>query len=150
MTITALKELFRRDLNRLKVEVESYANYDVMWKTTGGIKNSAGNLCLHLVGNLNHFIGYGLSNNDYTRDREFEFSCTYMDKNKLIHQIDEVMDVVDTGISQLTEDQLHNDFPIQIWKTKTSTVFFLIHLHSHLNYHLGQINYHRRLMDVVK
>ena len=148
MTITALKELFTRDLNRLKVEIQSYTNYKVMWTTTGDIKNSAGNLCLHLTGNLNHFIGNGLSNNGYVRDREFEFSCEYMDKNELLKQIDDVIEVVDAGLSQLNEDQLNDDFPIQIWQANVSTVFFLIHLHSHLNYHLGQINYHRRLLDL--
>lgn len=148
MTITALKELFQRDLNRLKVDIQSYTNYNVMWKTTGAIKNSAGNLCLHLVGNLNHFIGHGFSNNGYIRDRAFEFSCEYMEKKALLQNIDDVMEVVDMGLGQLTEEQLNADFPIQIWQDKVSTAFFLIHLHSHLNYHLGQINYHRRLLDV--
>jgi len=148
MTITALKELFDRDLKRLKAEVEAYTSYEVMWKTPGDINNSAGNLCVHLVGNLNHFMGHGLLDNGYVRDRAFEFSSNYMEKDELLNAISEVTIIVDEALIQLPEDKLNTDFPIQIWNTKVSTVFFLIHLHSHLNYHLGQINYHRRLLDV--
>jgi uncharacterized damage-inducible protein DinB len=147
MTINALKELFERDLNRLKVDVESYNNLDVMWITTGDIKNSAGNLCVHLIGNLKHYIGKGLMNNDYERDREFEFACKFIPKKDLLSQIDETIEIVNQAFDQLTTEQLNEDFPIQIWNKNVSTIFFLIHLHSHLNYHLGQINYHRRLLD---
>jgi len=147
MTLKALKALFKRDLSNLKVEIESYTAYAKMWETTDSIKNSAGNLSLHLVGNLNHFIGKGLSNTSYKRDRAFEFSCNFMEKEELLQHIDDVIIVVDKGLSQLPEDRLQQDFPIQIWDKKVSTLFFLLHLHSHLTYHLGQINYHRRFLD---
>ena len=147
MTLKALKELFKRDLNLLKVEIESYKTYTKMWEIKSGIKNSAGNLSLHLTGNLNHFIGHGLLNNGYKRDRAFEFSCDYMKKEELLQQINDVITIVDDGLSQLSEDRLKADYPIQVWDKKVSTLFFLMHLHSHLTYHLGQINYHRRILD---
>ena len=147
MTIKALKELFERDLNRLKVDIAAYTDEKIMWTTTGKIKNSAGNLCIHLVGNLKHYLGNGLLNNGYVRDRNFEFSCTFMEKKELLNQIDEAIDIVKKSLDQLSEKQLKDDFPIQIWTTKTGMAFTLIHIHSHLNYHLGQINYHRRLLD---
>jgi hypothetical protein len=52
------------------------ANFGII---ADGISNSAGNLCLHLIGNLNHFIGATLGNTGYVRNREQEFSskeCT--------------------------------------------------------------------------
>ena len=147
MTIDAFKELFERDLNRLKIDIEAYKNYDDMWKTTGGIKNSAGHLSVHIVGNLNYYMGAGLSNNGYVRNIDLEFSCQSIPKAELIKQIDDAIAIVIKALDQLTEDQLKEDFPIQIWENKVSTIFFLMHLHSHLNYHLGQINYHRRLLD---
>lgn len=42
---------------------------------------------------------------------------------------------------------LQQEYPILVFESKTSTEFFLIHLSTHLAYHLGQINYHRRLLD---
>lgn len=52
MTIEALKELFERDLNKLKSEIEFYGNESTMWKIENSIKNSGENLCLHIIGNL--------------------------------------------------------------------------------------------------
>ncbi len=147
MVIEALKELFERDLNRLKIDIDSYNNYDVMWKTTADVKNSAGNLCVHIVGNLNHYIGAGICENGYVRQRDYEFSCEFMGKRELIQKIDDTLKVVHQGFDLLTEQRLKEDFPIQIWRTKTGMTYTLMHIHSHLNYHLGQINYHRRLLD---
>ena len=149
MTIKALKELFQRDLNRLKVDIDSYSDDKVMWKTTGDIKNSAGNLCIHLAGNIKHFIGNGVVNSGYQRDREFEFSCPFMPRNEMLKQVDEAIEVINQAFDVLKEEQLTKDYPIQIWSYKVSTIYFFIHLHSHLNYHLGQINYHRLLLDTT-
>jgi hypothetical protein len=50
-------KLFERDLDKLKQEISAYTNEDDLWKIKDGIANSSGNLCLHLVGNLKHFVG---------------------------------------------------------------------------------------------
>jgi len=50
MIIESLKSLYNRDLNKLKFEIESYKNEESIWKIDKNIWNSAGNLCLHLVG----------------------------------------------------------------------------------------------------
>ncbi len=57
MLTQTLIKLFKKDLNALKQEVAAYTNEANLWVLDDDIKNSAGNLCLHLVGNLNHFIG---------------------------------------------------------------------------------------------
>ena len=48
---------FERDLDKLKEEINLFKNEDDIWKIKEGITNSAGNLTMHLLGNLNHFIG---------------------------------------------------------------------------------------------
>lgn len=149
MTIQVLKELFRRDLNRLKSEIELYENESTMWTIENSIKNSGGNLCLHLIGNLKHFIGNGLGNIGYERQREFEFSGKFVSKTKLLKEIDETIQIVTQGLDKITDEQLNGNFPIVIWENATGMVFTIIHLHSHLNYHLGQINYHRRILDAT-
>ena len=139
--------LFTRDLEKLKKEISLYSNQESFWLTDCEITNSGGNLCLHLIGNLKTYIGHGLGKLEYERDREFEFGGKDVSKEQLIIAIDETIHFVNTGLSSLSETDLEKDFPIVIWENKTSMIFTLMHLHSHLNYHLGQINYHRRMLD---
>jgi hypothetical protein len=142
-----LQSLFKRDLEKLKTEIEQYSTEANLWRTDKSITNSAGNLCLHLIGNLNAFIGAALAKTDYVRDREFEFAGKDVPRTSLLQQIDETMVVVEKGLDALTDETLSGEFPIQIWGKPIGTEFTVIHLLSHLNYHLGQINYHRRLLD---
>ncbi len=143
----SLKSLYNRDLNKLKTEIESYRNEERIWITEKGISNSAGNLCLHLIGNLNHYIGAELGRTGYIRNRDLEFSLKNIPRAELISQIESTIEVVNSSLDQLTEDQLKKDYPVIVFDSKMSTEYFLIHLISHLDYHLGQINYHRRLLD---
>ena len=143
----ALLQLFRRDLQKLKKEIEAYQDEAAIWAVDKNIANSAGNLCLHLVGNLNTYIGVGLGGTDYKRERDLEFSLKNIPVQELVKKIDDTMLVVEKGLERLSDDLLQQDFPIVIWDKPTGMVFTLVHLTTHLNYHLGQINYHRRLLD---
>lgn len=147
MLVETLKMLFKRDLNRLKSEIELYQNESDIWKIQKGISNSAGNLCLHLVGNLNTYIGAEFGKTGYIRNRALEFSLKDIPRVELITKIEETIVVVDNALNNVSEDELKMEFPILVFENKTSTEFMLIHLTTHLAYHLGQINYHRRLLD---
>lgn len=147
MIINSLKALYSRDLNKLKMEIEAYQNEEKLWKTDKNISNSAGNLCLHLVGNLNHFIGTQLGNTGYIRDRELEFSLKNVSRTELITKVEATAAMIDSVLSQLSEQDLKNEYPLVVFESKMTTDYFLIHLIAHLDYHLGQINYHRRLLD---
>lgn len=142
-----LRALFNRDLNKLKLEIESYKNEAKIWSIDEQILNSAGNLCLHLIGNLNTYIGAALGDSGYIRHRELEFSLKNIPRAELITKIEETISTVDVTISNLSEHQLEHEFPIVIFEGKDSIGFILTHLTTHLAYHLGQINYHRRLLD---
>lgn len=146
----ALKQLYIRDLKKLKVEIESYKDESSLWSIRGDIKNSGGNLCLHLIGNLKTFIGNGLLDIGYVRQRDFEFAGKDVERSVLYKGIDETIDITTRAIGQLTGEQLAGNFPVKIWKEETGMIYTLIHLQSHLTYHLGQINYHRRMLDEVK
>ena len=147
MVIEILQNLFSRDLNKLKVEISSYKIESNIWSVDKNISNSAGNLCLHLIGNLNTYIGAALGNTGYIRNRELEFSLKNIPQKELINKIEETIAVVNKSISELSEAKLKDDFPLLVFENKTSTEYMLIHLATHLAYHLGQINYHRRLLD---
>lgn len=147
MLTETLETLFTRDLNRLKKEIELYQDEKSIWIIEKEISNSAGNLCLHLIGNLNAYIGATLGKSDYIRNRELEFSLKDIPKSDLIKKIEETTLVVNNSIRNLDNKDLETEYPIIVFKEKMSTEFFLVHLATHLSYHLGQINYHRRLLD---
>ena len=147
MVIDSLKKLFDRDLDRLKNELSSYKDENNIWIVKKDIKNSAGNLGLHIIGNLNHFIGAVLGGTTYVRDREAEFAEKDVPVHAMLQDIDEVKTTIYNTLQGLTEDKLKENFPINVFGYDMTTLFFLLHLHSHLAYHLGQINYHRRLID---
>ncbi|MFK8010027.1 MAG: DUF1572 family protein [Saprospiraceae bacterium] len=147
MLIDTLKFLFNRDLNKLKIEINSYKNEKMLWHFEKEIANSAGNLCLHLIGNLNTYIGSEIGKTNYVRQRELEFSLKNIPKSELITKIEETILIIDTALDKLSECELQEEYPILVFDKKTSTEYLLIHLTTHLTYHLGQINYHRRLLD---
>ena len=148
MLLETLKILFERDLKKLKLEIELYQNEDQLWVTKNGISNAAGNLCLHLIGNLNCYIGAELGKTNYIRNRPLEFSLYSIPKSELLTKIDETILVVNQSLSKITEQELQNEYPILVLENKTTVAHFLVHLSTHLAYHLGQINYHRRLIDL--
>jgi uncharacterized damage-inducible protein DinB len=145
--IETLKTLFNRDLNKLKFEIESYQNESTIWYIEKSVSNSAGNLCLHIIGNLNTYIGAQIGKTNYIRNRELEFSNKDIPKLQLIAQIEATIQTVNDALDLLTNVDLKKEYPLLVFETKTSTEFFLVHLTTHLAYHLGQINYHRRLLD---
>ena len=148
MLIETLKILFGRDLARLRSEIELYQDEKKIWYIEKGIANSAGNLCIHLIGNLNTYIGAQLGKTNYIRHRELEFSQKDIPKTELLSKIEETAGIVDRTLSTLTEEELKNEHPVLVFEKKTSIEYLLVHLTTHLTYHLGQINYHRRLLDV--
>lgn len=147
MLIETLHSLFSRDLNKLASEIKLYKEEENIWKIEKNISNSAGNLCLHLVGNLNTYIGKEIGKTGYIRNRDLEFSLKNIPRQELLHMIENTIQVVHQSLNQLDENTLANEYPVLVFDKKTSTEYLLVHLAGHLTYHLGQINYHRRLID---
>ena len=145
--IDILKQLFKSDLEKLKTEISSYKNEETLWKISGEIKNSAGNLCLHLCGNLQHFIGAVLGNTGYVRNRDAEFSRKDVPIVELVAEIELTNNVVQRSFEKLTEDDLKKTYPINAFGYEMTTEYLLTNMATHFTYHLGQINYHRRLLD---
>lgn len=141
----SLIEVFQKDLNRLKSEVELYDSEESLWIISKGINNSAGNLCMHILGNLNNFVGAILGKTGYARNRPAEFS-EKTSKENLILEIIKTTEMVNLVISNLDSETLERIYPENVFGEEMKTDFFLIHLVGHLNYHLGQINYHRRIL----
>lgn len=141
----SLIKIFERDLQKLEDEIGLFPSNDLLWNIRGEIKNSSGNLCLHICGNLQYYIGAILGGTDYKRNRELEFSSKGLEKNELVAEIQKARKAVITTLGKLDAFSLEQEYPMQVFNYSMTTTFFMIHLASHLNYHLGQINYHRRL-----
>jgi len=150
MLVESLLTLFNRDLAKLKTEISLYRNEDNIWRIDKDIANSAGNLCLHLVGNLNTYIGAVIGNTNYIRNRDLEFSLKDIPQTELLRKIEATIIVVNETLAKVSDKTLEEEYRMLVFEKKTSTGYFLIHLTTHLAYHLGQINYHRRLLDSVK
>lgn len=145
--LNALIELFERDLQKLEQEILAYQKEKDLWIVKKEIANSAGNLALHLCGNLQHYIGAILGKSGYVRNRDQEFAIKDVKREKIIEEIQTAKNIVSQTLSNLTHDTLTKNYPEQVLGYQMPTEFFLIHLYGHFNYHLGQINYHRRLLE---
>lgn len=145
--LDSLSKLYDRDLLKLKSEIEAYRNEADLWLVKAEISNSAGNLCLHLIGNLNHYIGHQLGRTDYQRNRPLEFSDKNVPRAVLIEKIEATRAMLQLILPNLLSETLSQNHTEEFYGGKDSNEFFLMHLLSHLNYHLGQINYHRRLIN---
>lgn len=142
-----LIKIFDRDFDRLKQEMEAFHQESNLWKTTGNITNSAGNLCLHLVGNLNNYIGKNMGEVPYVRDREAEFSLKDVPRGNLIQQVEKTKEVVLSTLRNMNKEKLEERHVENVFGYPMTNTYFLIHLTAHFSYHLGQINYLRRVLE---
>ncbi len=147
MLTETLLLFFKRDLEKLKSEIQLYQKEQNLWLIAENISNSAGSLCLHLVGNLNHFIGAEIGTTGYVRQRELEFSQTDIPREKLILAIEKTIQMITTVLDGFPALKMKEEFPKLVFGHPMTYEYFLTHLAVHLAYHLGQVNYHRRLLD---
>ena len=145
-----LKELialYDRALTTLRKEIELYSSDSQIWKVAEGINNPGGNIFLHLMGNLNTFFGSVYGNTGYVRDRPLEFSLRDVPRSTLLEMLEEIHPIVIQVLLDFPIEQLGEIYPIRIFDEDKTNGYIFIHLETHLAYHLGQINYHRRLLD---
>jgi uncharacterized damage-inducible protein DinB len=135
----------RRELLALRRELEAYPSDDAVWATPPGISNSCGTLVLHLAGNLRLYVGHVIGGIAYERDRPREFAARGLPRAELLAEIDAALAAVDGALPAVTAETLATEFPLAIGAVRVNTQEFLLHCAVHLGYHLGQVDYHRRL-----
>ena len=147
MSITnELAALYSRDLAKLSKQIESFPNDELLWQTLPGVINSAGNLALHIEGNLSEFVGRQLGGLPYQRNRDLEFSSKSGSRAELSTRLAKLRESTLGVIEALNADELEKEYPQVVLDRPMSTGEFLIHLYGHLNWHLGQVDYLRRLL----
>lgn len=143
-----LKEFYLRDFEALVNEVKAYPDTRTIWKVMPGTTNSGGTLILHLIGNLQHFIIKGIEGNDFIRDRDGEFSQRDVSKEELLTALSSLKTELEDTLEKVDQTILNGPYPIE-WKGgHPSGSYMLTQMLAHLNYHLGQINYHRRFFSI--
>jgi uncharacterized damage-inducible protein DinB len=142
----SLRVMLLRDLRALAAEITAYPDDDSVWKVVPGISNSAGTLTLHLTGNLRHFIGAVLGGSGYVRNRDAEFSTRGLSRADLQVEIRTAITELDKALDKISATQLAGAYPLPIRDRQVRTSDWLVHLAVHLGYHLGQVDYHRRIL----
>ncbi|UBM57437.1 DUF1572 domain-containing protein [Marinilongibacter aquaticus] len=143
----ALKNLYLKNLDQLEKELLAYESEELLYAKVDSIPNSGGNLVHHLCGNVQHFIGAILGKTGYVRDRDAEFSAK-IDRDELLEYIQDARGAIEAAFDETEESDMENLYPIEVFGgQKLAIVDMLLHLLAHFNYHVGQINYHRRLIQ---
>ena len=147
MENTILANIYERDIRKLIEEVNLFRDEENLWRTQGSVKNSSGNLVLHIIGGLNHLIGATLAQTGYVRDRDQEFISKGVERKDLVAQLEDLIPMINETLNALTEEHMEAEYPIFFDKPKASTNYVVVQLLLHLNYHLGQVNYLRRIFE---
>ena len=146
MLRTAVQAILQRELGAVRRSVEVYPDDASLWAERRGLPNAGGTLVLHVAGNLQHFIGAVLGASGYRRDRDAEFSRRGVSRDDLLAEIDAASEAVDLGMSAISDEAMAAPYPEAISGRAVATGDYLVHLASHLAYHLGQLDYHRRVV----
>jgi uncharacterized damage-inducible protein DinB len=147
--VLPIRTMMLRELRALDREIAAYPDDESVWQIPQGISNSAGNLALHLAGNLRHFLGAVLGGSSYARDRDAEFATRGLTRAELRGIVASAIDELSDAFENITDEQLSGEYPLRVAERRLRTADFLVHLAVHLSYHLGQIDYHRRLVTSI-
>jgi len=147
MLNSILADFYERDIRKLIEEVNLFRNEENIWKTEGSVKNSCGNLVLHIIGGLSHLIGAVLAQTGYVRNRDQEFIRKGVARTELVAQLEALIPMINKTMNALTGDNMEAEYPVFFDRPKTSIHYVLVQLLLHLNYHLGQVNYLRRVLE---
>ena len=135
-----------RELEGFRRELALFPDDESIWKTVPGVTNSAGNLALHVAGNIQYFIGKVLGGTGYVRDRNLEFGRKSGSREEIYQELDAASRVVMMVLPPLDGEQLKGEYPELVMDTRFRTGAFLVHLCSHAAFHLGQAGYLRRIL----
>jgi hypothetical protein len=144
MLNSVLANFYERDIRKLIEEVNLFRNEENLWRTQGAVKNASGNLVLHIIGGTNHLIGATLAHTGYIRNRDQEFIKKGVARIELVAQLEALIPLINETLAALNMDA---EYSIVFDDAKRSNSYVLLQLALHLNYHLGQVNYLRRVLE---
>src|SRR5262245_21490531 len=126
-------------LPRLVACLEMMPDEDVWWRPNEQ-SNSAGNLVLHLCGNVRQWVSASIGGVKFQRNRALEFATRDpIPKVELIERIRAAVKEVDAVLETLPANRLLVHYMIQSYNP--SGLQAIYHIVEHFSYHLGQILY---------
>jgi uncharacterized damage-inducible protein DinB len=115
-----------------------------IWWRPNDASIAAGNIVLHLSGNLRQWIISGLGGAPDARERDTEFSERGpIPRRMLIRQLRATVEETCKVIDRISAEELSQDFPIQGYRV--SGLVAISHVYEHFAYHAGQIAYLTKL-----
>ena len=147
MLSSLLATFYERGIRKLIDEVNLFSNEENLWRIHGSVKNSSGNLVLHIIGGMNHFFGATLAQTGYVRDRDQEFTRTGVKREELVAQLEQLIPMITRTVNALGQERMDAEYPLMFDNMRRSNSYVLVQLLLHLNYHLGQVNYLRRSLE---
>ena len=142
-----LATFYERDIRKLIEEVNLFSNEDNLWRAHGSVRNTSGNLVLHIIGGLNYLVGTQLAQTGYVRNRDQEFTSKGVERKYLVTGLEELIPMINKTLNAFTQEGMDAEYPLIFDDMKVSNSYVLLQLLLHLNYHLGQINYLRRMLE---
>ena len=144
MESSILAKFYERDIRQFIEELTLFGNEENLWRTAGKVKNSCGNLALHIIGGMNFLIGATLAQTGYVRNRSEEFSRKNVTRTALVEQLEALIPMISKTVNTVNLDA---EYPHLFDDAKRTNAYVLTQLALHLNYHLGQVNYLRRMLE---
>src|SRR5262245_11524857 len=135
--LSDIRRLITRDLEGFQREIALFPDDESIWRTAPGVTNSAGNLAVHVCGGLQYCVGAVLGGEAYVRDREAEFGRRSGSRDDVIAELARTMVVVNAALSGPAHAWIGKPFPIAVNGLALRTEMFLLHLVSHIAFHLG-------------
>jgi uncharacterized damage-inducible protein DinB len=144
--VRSVRALLARDLAALARELAAYPDDAGPWRAVPGLPNAAGTLALHCAGNVRHFVGARLGASGYVRDRAAEFARRDVPRAELAALLDAAIAESGAALDALDPARLAEPYPDVVGGVRVQVGDVLVHLVSHLAYHLGQVDAHRRVV----
>jgi hypothetical protein len=146
MTGAAMAAVISRELKTIERELNAYPSEPQIWELPAGLPNSAGTLALHAAGNLQHFVGAVLGGSSYVRDRDAEFSRRGVPRAELVEGLHRADRAVLETLASMEQARFAQEYPLPVANRRVNTGEFIMHLATHLAYHAGQLDFHRRIV----
>ena len=144
--LRAIISIIDRDLGTVRREVEAYPKEQDLWREVPGIANVGGTLVLHLAGNIQHYFGARLGGTGYVRDRPAEFARRNVRRSELLGELAAAHVALEAARNAGRVTDLLADFPEVVSGARVAINEYLMHLVAHFAFHLGQLDYHRRVV----
>jgi uncharacterized protein DUF1572 len=139
-----------RDFGKRVHDLSEELSEQEFWTKPYPYGNSVGHLALHIIGNLNYYIGARIAQTGYARDRDREFNeSDPPPKKEVLRRLDEVVELVVKTLETQTSDSWGTEYSAAGWEALNDRFTAFHRCAAHFQYHTGHMIYlvyeHRRL-----